>query len=51
MSTFHQTAYLNALREIKRLAEIEDFSPTTLIYLIDTEAHKALTLGGVLGSR
>jgi hypothetical protein len=44
MSSFHQTAYLNALREIKRLAEIEDFSPTTLIYLIDSEAAKALRI-------
>jgi hypothetical protein len=50
MSTFLQTAYQNSLHEIKRLAELEDFSPATLIYLIDTEAHKALTLG-VLGSR
>jgi hypothetical protein len=44
MSSFHQTAYLNALREIKRLAEIEDFSPTTLVYLIDTEAARALAV-------
>lgn len=48
MSSFHQTAYLNALREIKRLAEIEDFSPTTLIYLIDQQAHSALRLAQVL---
>jgi hypothetical protein len=51
MSAFIQTAYRNSLLEIKRLAEMEDFCPTTLIYLIDSEAHKALTLGGVLGSR
>jgi hypothetical protein len=51
MSSFLQTAYQNSLREIKRLAETEEFSPETLLYMIDTEAHKALTAGGLLGSR
>ncbi len=51
MTTFIQTAYQSALLEIKRLTEIEDYSPTTLLYLIDTEAGKALRAAGILGSR
>jgi hypothetical protein len=44
MNNFLQTAYRNTLLEIKRLAETEEFCPTTLIYLIETEATKALRI-------
>jgi hypothetical protein len=44
MNTFLQTSYRNTLLDIKRLAETEEFSPSTLLYLIETAASTALRI-------
>jgi len=44
MHTFLQTVYRNALIDIKRIAEDEELTPSTLIYLIDQAAHAALAV-------
>jgi len=44
MQTFLQTVYKNALVDIKRIAENEEFDATTLVYLIDSAARAALAV-------
>jgi hypothetical protein len=47
MHTFLQTVYRNALVDIKRIAETEELSPSTLLYLIDQAAMAALAVPAV----